>query len=105
MHPARRAVVEYLVTHPGPHATAFLKGKLRLPKTMLHRHLEDLNALGVIDLVAEHPEQWSASQWLRERWWATEQVCPARSETDIEPDDPDPAAKVQGLFPGAEEVT
>jgi len=70
MHPGRRAVLEYLVADSGVHTTGSVAGHCRLTATPTRRHLQDLCAHGVIDLVGEHPERWGASAWLQGSWWA-----------------------------------
>jgi hypothetical protein len=76
MHPGRRKVIEHLIAEPGDHATNAIAGHCRLPVTPTRRHLQDLNAHGVIDLVGEFPERWTASAWLRENWWAVTDTKP-----------------------------
>jgi hypothetical protein len=70
IHPGRRAVIEYLMHHPGEHSTASIAGHCRLTTTPARRHLQDLRAHGVLDLMGEHPETWTPSPWLTENWWA-----------------------------------
>ena len=70
MTPGRRAVLEYLIANPVEHSTAAVAGHCRLPETPIRRHLQDLTAHGAVDLTGQHPERWSASEWLRENWWA-----------------------------------
>jgi hypothetical protein len=72
VHPGRRAVMEYLLRTPGIHTTASVAGHCRLTQTPTRRHLQDLMAHGVIEQVGEAPEQWFASDWLRECWWAVD---------------------------------
>jgi hypothetical protein len=72
MHPGRRRIIEFLVGTEGAHATATIGTRCRLPVTPTRRHLQDLTAHSVIELVGDSPERWSASGWLRERWWAAE---------------------------------
>ena len=67
--PVRRAVLEFLVAHPGPHTTGSIAGHCRLTVTPTRRQLQNLTAHGVLDLVVGGgPERWEASTWLRERW-------------------------------------
>jgi hypothetical protein len=72
VHPGRRAVIEYLVANPDAHTTATIAAHCRLTKTPARRHLEDLMAHRVVDLVGEAPERWRASEWLVERWQVVE---------------------------------
>ena len=65
MHPGRRAIIDYLVSTGVPHSTASVAGQCRMPKTPVRRHLEELNAHGVVDLEATLPERWTAGEWLR----------------------------------------
>ena len=55
---------------PGIHSTSSVSGHCRLPETPVRRHLQDLVAHGVVDLVGTHPERWAPSAWLQEVWWA-----------------------------------
>jgi hypothetical protein len=70
VYPGRRATIDYLVSTPGEHTTASIAGHCRLSVTPTRRHLQDLNAHGVLDLVPGDPERWTTSQWLCEYWWA-----------------------------------
>jgi hypothetical protein len=70
MHPGRRAVIDYLVSTPGEHTTSSIAGHCRLTTTPARRHLQDLTAHGVINLVGERPERWTVSEWLHKCWWA-----------------------------------
>ena len=54
----------------GAHATATIAGHCRLPETTTRRHLQDLNAHGVVDKVGDYPERWVVSDWTMDRWWA-----------------------------------
>lgn len=45
-----------------------MAARCRVPGTSVRRHLQDLNALGVIDLTGTEPETWQAGTWLRQRW-------------------------------------
>jgi hypothetical protein len=73
VHPGRRAVIEFLVAHPGEHTTASIAGHCRLTRTPTQRHLEDLVAHGVLNFIRDHhADRWSASEWLVDRWWAVE---------------------------------
>ena len=76
MHPGRRKVIEYLIANPGPHTTAVVSGHCRLPDTPTRRHLEDLRAHGVVELVGDHPERWEPSAWLQDNWWAVSTPAP-----------------------------
>jgi hypothetical protein len=76
IHPGRRAVLDYLVANPGAHATASIAGHCRLTLTPTRRHLQDLNAHGVLDIKGDHPETWAPSAWLRENWWAIGDATP-----------------------------
>jgi hypothetical protein len=69
MHPLRRRVLEVLIERDDVMSTASIAGHCALPHTSVRRHLEDLRAHGVLDLVSEGPETWSVSAWTKERWW------------------------------------
>jgi len=70
MSAGRRNVLERLMGLGGTHATATIAGHCRLPETTTRRHLQDLNAHGVVDKVGDYPERWVVSDWTMERWWA-----------------------------------
>ena len=70
IHPGRRAVLDYLVDHPGEHATSAIAGHCRLTETPARRHLQDLHAHRVLDRSGCKPTLWSTSEWLRDNWWA-----------------------------------
>ncbi len=76
MHPGRWRVIDYLMAHPGGHATAVVAGHLLLPQTPVRRHLQDLCAHGLVELIGDHPERWTPSPWLRESWWAVRDSTP-----------------------------
>jgi hypothetical protein len=81
VHPGRRAVLDYLVSAPGVHTTASIAGHCRLTATPTRRHLQDLTAHGVLDLVVgDNPERWTTSEWLRENWWALNGSDPGSSD-------------------------
>jgi hypothetical protein len=69
-HPGRRAIVDCLLGEPQGHTTATVAARCRVPKTSAGRHLEDLTAHGVLDLIGDMPQVWMASAWLRAAWWA-----------------------------------
>jgi hypothetical protein len=101
IHPGRRAVLEFLVARPGPHTTPVIAGNCRLTLTPTRRHLQDLTAHGVLDLVPTNPERWEASTWLMERW-------PSDAGTSPDPDEPSERSnelgRVGSHFPGAAEA-
>jgi len=70
MHPGRRPILDYLIGSTTPHATETIAARCRLPSTSTRRHLQDLFAHGVIDLVGSDPERWLVSEWTRGMWWA-----------------------------------
>jgi hypothetical protein len=76
MHAGRRTVLETLMGLGDIHSTASLAGHCRRPQTTTRRHLEDLNAHGVVDRLGDHPERWVVSDWTLKRWWS---VTGARS--------------------------
>lgn len=69
-HPGRRAIVDFLLAGDRSHSTAVVAARCRLPVTSVQRHLEDLTAHGVLDLVSDAPQLWAASEWLRDAWWS-----------------------------------
>jgi hypothetical protein len=70
MHPLRHKVLDVLRCASADLTTASVAGRCKLPPSTAHRHLEDLCAHGVIDLIGEAPERWAVSEWLRSQWWA-----------------------------------
>jgi hypothetical protein len=83
VHPGRRKVIDYLISAPGEHTTASIAGHCRLTVTPTRRHLQDLTAHGVVDLLGDHPERWTASEWLREQWWAVSGPEPSRGDDEV----------------------
>jgi hypothetical protein len=76
MHPGRRVILDYLVGTTKPHSTEAVAARCRLTTTPTRRHLQDLNAHGVLDLVGTAPECWQVSEWTREMWWAVASTHP-----------------------------
>jgi len=70
MHPGRRAILDYLVASTSPHSTETIAARCRLTSTPTRRHLQDLFAHGVVDLVGSEPERWQESEIARGMWWA-----------------------------------
>lgn len=68
MHPDRRQVIDYLLANSGTHATAAIAGHCGLLPTTTRRHLEDLVAQRVLDLVGDNLERWCSSEWLHGYW-------------------------------------
>jgi len=101
MHSLRRKVLDVLVAADCDLATATVAGRCRLPPTSTRRHLEDLTALGVLDLIGDDPERWATSAGTRERWWAVT-TGPPTGQVDMTEDQA--VAAVMAAFPGAEIV-
>ncbi len=78
MHSGRRRVLDVLVGTDLPMATAAVAGRARLPEPAARRHLEDLDAHGVVDLVGSGPNRWKASAWCSQRWGEAEDIATAR---------------------------
>ena len=89
-HPGRRAVLDYLMADPREHTTASIAGHCRLTETPTRRHLQDLNAHGVIDRAATSPERWTTSVWLRETWWAVTNPGPGGPKESAMTAEPEP---------------
>ncbi|MBF6556975.1 MAG: helix-turn-helix domain-containing protein [Acidimicrobiales bacterium] len=70
MESLRRQAVDILLGAPNGHTTATIAARAGLPRTSMHRHLENLTALGVLDRIDGPPEIWFTSDWLRDRWTA-----------------------------------
>ena len=68
IHPHRRSIIDYLVSKDGPHTASTIAGRVRLKETTARRYLEDLVALGILDLVRTRPDEWAASKWLHQGW-------------------------------------
>ena len=88
MSSMRRRVIEVLLAATGDCRTTTVAARCRVPATSIRRHLQDLCALGVIELTGTEPETWQAGTWLRERW-AQAVGPPAPAETP--PVGPSPA--------------
>ncbi len=93
MKAGRRKVLAQLVDG-SRHVTDVIAMRTGLSPTSARRHLEDLAAHGVVDLVGTRPAQWEASPWLRAHWWAVSSEHPTEG-----------AGELPSLFPGAVEVT
>jgi len=70
VHPIRHAIIEFLVRVDDSHMASMIAARARLKETTVRRHLDDLVALGVLDLVKTRPDEWAASKWLLEGWTA-----------------------------------
>lgn len=70
IHRDRRRIVEVLVDTVMNMTISTIGGRVGLPSTSVRRHLEDLAALGVVELVGDRPERWRLSEWVREYWSA-----------------------------------
>jgi hypothetical protein len=70
IHRDRRRVINALAATESDLTTSTVGARIGLPSTSTRRRLEDLAALGVVELVGEHPERWRLSEWVIERWWA-----------------------------------
>jgi len=68
VHPIRCRIIDYLVGPGEAHTASTIAGRTRLKETTVRRHIDDLVALGVLDLVQTRPDQWAASDWLRTGW-------------------------------------
>ena len=68
IHPIRRRMIDYLVSADWAHTASVIVARARFKETTARRYLEDLVALGVLDLVRTRPEEWTAREWIRERW-------------------------------------
>ncbi len=68
MSSMRRSVLDVLLAAGHDASTATVAGHCRLPQTSARRHLQELRALGLVDLTGERPERWRASEWLDTRW-------------------------------------
>ena len=93
MKAGRRKVLGQLVDG-SRHVTDVIAMRTGLSPTSARRHLEDLAAHGVVDLVGTRPGQWEASAWLQSHWWAVSGERPAET-----------AGELLSLFPGAIDVT
>ena len=78
IHPGRRSVIDYLISAPGDHTTVSIAGHCLLTISPTQRHLEDLTAHGVVEFIGDHPKRWTASEWLRDQWWAVSGPEPFR---------------------------
>lgn len=72
----RRRVIDVLLAAERDYGTATVAGRCRLPVSTVRRHLQDLNALGLVDLTGTEPETWQAGDWLRRRWSEVVEIPP-----------------------------
>jgi hypothetical protein len=98
--PVRRSIVEALTPSGYPKATATLAARARLPETTVRRHLQDLDALGVVDRIpGDGPETWRAGEWLYAAWDRTFGATTDDRSAELDPDDMG-ARAVQLRLPG-----
>lgn len=65
---ARRRLIESLAQAEGPVGLGQLAGHIRLPKTVTRRHLEDLQAHGVVEAQrCGNEDRWHVTNWTRDR--------------------------------------
>lgn len=72
MSSLRRKVLDVLLAGPNELSTTTIAVRCRLPETSVRRHLYELFSHKVIDQTGDRPGRWRASDWLRDRWQATE---------------------------------
>jgi len=70
MHPLRRKVLEVLIASDREISTGMVAARCSLPVTSVRRHLEALNAHGVLEKAHHEPEVWAVSEWTRGQWRA-----------------------------------
>jgi hypothetical protein len=68
IHPIRRSVIEYLASEDCPHVASTIAARCHLRETTVRRHLDDLAALRVLDVVGTNPRVWQLSALTRFRW-------------------------------------
>lgn len=83
VQPIRRKILRLLATAPREHATALIAGRCHIPETTARRQLQDLEALGIIELVHHDPDAWRAGDWLRDSWAYV--TLPASPPTPVHP--------------------
>jgi len=66
----RRSVLDAFRNVDREHALSSIAGSVRLPPTTTRRHIEDLTAHGVLDLVGVAPDRWILSSWTRDQFEA-----------------------------------
>lgn len=93
----RRRVIDVLLAAESDYRTTTVAARCRVPGTSVRRHLQDLCALGLVDLTGSDPETWRASTWLRRRWrQAVDSPPPPRPQASPDPppdlSDPDQVA-------------
>jgi DNA-binding IclR family transcriptional regulator len=66
----RRSVLDAFRRVDREHSLSSIGGRVLLPDTTTRRHIEDLTAHGVLDLVGRGPERWVLSKWTRDQFEA-----------------------------------
>jgi hypothetical protein len=66
----RRYVLDVFRNLDTEHSLSSVSGRVRLPETTARRHVEDLTAHGVLDLVGRQPDRWVLSNWTRDQFEA-----------------------------------
>ncbi len=75
VHPIRRSIIEYLVTRDEPQAAATIAARCRLKETTVRRHLDDLEALKILDVPWTRPACWQVSVGTRREWLCRRSSC------------------------------
>ncbi|HXY27128.1 MAG TPA: helix-turn-helix domain-containing protein [Acidimicrobiales bacterium] len=68
IHPIRRAVIDYLARPDDAHAAETIAARCRLKESTARRHLEDLEALEVLDRLGTRPACWRLAPTVSRQW-------------------------------------
>jgi hypothetical protein len=68
VHPIRRNVIDYLAIDDVRHVASTVAARCGLRETTLRRHLDDLEALRVLDVVGMKPLRWRLTEAIANIW-------------------------------------
>jgi hypothetical protein len=68
IHPIRRSIIEYLMSRDESQAAATIAARCRLKETTVRRHLDDLEAVKIVDLTGTRPACWQVCDHVRNVW-------------------------------------
>lgn len=68
MHSGRRTVLEVLAGCSLDVTTSIITARSHLPRTTARRFLEELCAVGLVELTGDSPETWCLAEWASQIW-------------------------------------
>jgi predicted ArsR family transcriptional regulator len=68
IHPIRRSVIDYLAVEEEAHVASTIAARCGLRETTVRRHLDDLVALNVLDVVGMNPMRLWVTSGIADTW-------------------------------------